>query len=322
VTRPGAEPAIEPARVPGLAWGDLVEQLVAAHGTLTAVAWKLVERTAASDDVASVERALRRLRTRGQRDGGVWGQRLVRVFGVPVAIEDRVRWLGLYHSPFNDLPVPLCLDQLRGWDRPPLSGARARVWLHLGYATCALRVRDLADGARHAARARGLADVGSAQLEVALVDAYIASRIDEPAVAALLAHAHALLPAIADPADHACFAARLVDHEAYALNRAGAHAEALARYASLPGEDVHPFASYRRDAGLAYGAFRTGDRDRGIALAQRAIQHAGDGGYTRLRAMGLLLLAHLAGDVAARERARAIATRLGDVELLARAEQR
>src|SRR5262249_29366249 len=136
------------------------------------------------------------------------------------------------------------------------------------------------------------------------------------------ARARALLPAIADPVDHACFAARLVDHEAYALNRAGAHADALALYASLPGEDVHPFASYRRDAGLAYGAFRTGDRDRGVALAQRAIQHAGDGGYTRLRAMGLLLLAHLAGDLAARDRARAIATRLGDVELLARAEQR
>src|SRR5262245_25772790 len=68
---------------PGYSWGDLVEALVTSHGTLTQVAWKLVERSDASDDVASVERALRRLRTRGQLDGGSWGTRLLRVFGVP-----------------------------------------------------------------------------------------------------------------------------------------------------------------------------------------------------------------------------------------------
>src|SRR5205807_7244762 len=93
------------------------------------------------DDVANIERALRRLRGRGQRDGGVWGQRLVRRFGVQRAVTERVRWMGLYHSPFNDLPLSLCLDQLRLWDRPPIAETRARVWIELGYASCALRQR-------------------------------------------------------------------------------------------------------------------------------------------------------------------------------------
>ena len=104
-----------------------VESLVATHGTLTAVAWKLIDH-ADGDDVASVERALRRLRTRGQRDGGRWGQHLIRVFGVPAPIEARLRWLGHYHSPFNDLPVALCLDQLRVVGSPAdRDVARARV---------------------------------------------------------------------------------------------------------------------------------------------------------------------------------------------------
>jgi hypothetical protein len=102
----------------GYTWADRIEALVASHGTLTQVAWKLIERSDATEDVASVERALRRLRTRGQ---------------------------------------------------------------------------------------------------------------------------------------------------------------------------LHPFASYRRDAGLACGLHRIGRTDEALACAARACEHAGDGGYTRLRVMGLLL---------------------------------
>lgn len=40
--------------------------------------------------------------------------------------------MGLYHSPFSDLPLPLCIDWLTLLDRPPVSTSRARVWLHLG----------------------------------------------------------------------------------------------------------------------------------------------------------------------------------------------
>lgn len=315
-------------RTAGVTWADLLEQLVGEHGTLAQVAWKLVEQSKTELDVASVERALRRLRTRGQRDGGAWGQRLTRVFGMPKSVEDRVRWLGLYHSPFNDLPVALCLDQLRLWDRPPMSGSRARLWVHLGFTTCALRTRALDDAKHHATKARealaGLpAAYDVARIELALVEGFIASR-DGGEVAAALDRAQQLLgSATLDDGDRACFIARLADQRAYQLNHAGEHAAALAIYEALPREDTHPFASYRRDAGLAYGYFKTGRGD-ARAVIERAIEHAGDGGYTRLRAMGLLMLARIAGaDAATRsaalDRARAIATRLGDDELRERA---
>lgn len=318
---PGQIPGQPPA---GLSWGDLVEGLVADHGTLTAVAWKLIE-TASGDDVASIERALRRLRGRGQLDGGVWGQRLLRVFGVPTSIEARLRWMGLYHSPFNDLPLALCLDQVRVWDRPPVSTSRARVWVHLGHASCALR-QHLPEAAQHAAlAAAALAGLPSsydvARVEVLLIDAFLASRgNDAAAVDELLDRVPPLLDTLASD-DAACCEARLVDQRAYQLNRRGEYAAAHALYRTLPDKDVHPFASYRRDAGLAYGAYKSGNRDDAVRLAERACEHAGDGGYTRLRAMGLLLLAKVLdgeGRGAALARARSIAERLGDTELLMR----
>jgi len=299
----------------GLSWGELLAALVLAHGTLTAVAWKLVG-THEGDDVASIERALRRLRTRGQRDGGRWGQRVLRVFGVPGAIEARVRWMGLYHSPFNDLPIALCRDQLKLWDRPPIATSRARIWVHLGEASVALRARD-----REAARVpieratRALAALDAtyddARLELVLIQAYV-SRDPE-----LLARAADLLVRISDGPDRTCFAARLVDHRGYELNKAGAYAEALALYETIaPG--VHPFASYRRDAGRAYATWKLGRAAEAETLVRAAIEHAGDGGHARLRAMGLLMLSKITGDPAGRERAAAIAARLDDRELLER----
>lgn len=314
----------------GLSWGELIESLVASHGTLTAVAWKLIDR-AEGDDVASIERALRRLRTRGQRDGGRWGQHLIRVFGVPQPIEQRLRWLGLYHSPFNDLPVELCLDQLRLWDRPPVSTSRARVWLHLGFASCALRRRDRDDASVHTRRARSaLAALGpdydAARIELCFVEAYVASRRDDGTVehdVALADAARLLATASLADDDRACFTARLADHRGYRLNRRGDHAAALADYETIaPG--IHPFASYRREAGRAYGLYRLGRPDEALVAARIAIDHAGDGGYTRLRAMGLLMVAKILGPGGDDERARAlaIADRLGDVELRLRALRR
>lgn len=325
---PGHIPG-QPIGGAGVDWGMLVEGLVAEHGTLTAVAWKLIDR-ASGDDVASIERALRRLRGRGQQDGGVWGQRVLRAFGLPRAIGDRARWLGVYHSPFTDLPIALCLDQLRLWDRPPVSESPARVWIQLGFASCALRERRFAEAATALAAARAVAHAPlDARLELALAEGYLASRdarADADAViAALLDHAEALLAALAAasnaPGDVACFRARLVDQRAYQHNRAGAHAAARALYATLPDDDVHPFASYRRDAGRAFAELRAGDRDAALALAHRACRHAGDGGYIRLRAMGLILAWRIAGDADALARARAIADRLGDLELHARLDR-
>jgi tetratricopeptide (TPR) repeat protein len=307
----------------GYSWADYLGALVEAHGTLTQVAWKVLEHGGDTEDVASVERALRRLRSRGQRDGGAWGQRLLRVFGVPAAIENRLRWMGLYQSPFNDLPLSLCLDQLRLWDRPPLSASRARLWLHLGYASCALRQRAFDDARAHlrhaTAAAAGLtAEYDAARIEIALMSAYLASREQGDVRAGLDDAARLLENATLSAADSACFAARLADQRAFQLNRAGDHAGALALYQSLPAADAHPFASYRRDAGLAYGYLRTGRREQAIACATRAVEHAGDGGYVRLRVMGLLLQHKIDGDAAHLARARAIAERLEDGELLAR----
>jgi hypothetical protein len=311
----------------GWSWGELLESLVAVHGTLTAVAWKLIDH-AEGDDVASIERALRRLRTRGQRDGGRWGQHLLRVFGVPQPIEARLRWLGLYHSPFNDLPVALCLDQLRLWDRPPIATSRARVWLHLGFASCALRTRHFDDATTHTRHARAAlaalpVDYDIARIELALIGAYLEGRVEphDSATASLAAATRLLATAALTAEDRACFEARLADHHAYRLNRAGDHAAALALYDAIPA-GVHPFASYRRDAGRAYGAWKLGRVEEAVALAHAACAHAGDGGYTRLRAMGLLMIGKILGDEGADAvaRALAIAVRLGDDELRARAE--
>lgn len=315
----------------GYAWGDYLEALTAEHGTLAAVAWKLVERGLA-EDAASVERALRRLRTRGQRDGGLVGGRLLRVFGLPADIDARARWMGLYHTTFGDLPVALCLDQLRLWDRPPISESRSRVWILLGLASTALRRRAFDDARALLDRAAAIAEAPAARIEHRLAASYLASRLDADAAraeAAAQPHLDAARATLAagadlDPSDAACFRARLVDHEAFVANRRGDHAAALALYRTLPAEDTHPFASYRRDAGLAYGLHRRGANAEALALALRACDHAGDGGYVRLRVMGLLMVARIQGaphNTAALARAAAIARRLGDPELLLRVER-
>lgn len=309
---------------PGFSWGDYLGALITEAGTLTAVAWKLAERGSGDEDVASIERALRRMRSRGQRDGGSWGKRLLRTFGVPRTVEDRLRFMGLYHSPFNDLPLPLCLDQLRLFDHPPLSESKARVWLHLGFASTSLRSRNFEEAARHLDQAMAVAGVSDdARLEGRLARAYLSSRsgTDAEVVAELDAVEKLLPDAALSPGDRACFVARLVDQRAFRLNLRQDFAAALALYASLPQGDVHPFASYRRDAGLAHGYLRTGRHDEALRSAQRACEHAGDGGYTRLRVMALLTLARIEGPPSSVEtlrRARAIAARLEDEELLTR----
>ncbi len=202
-----------------------------------------------------------------------------------------------------------------------MSESRARVWIQLGYATCALRQRRLEDAERHCTQARIGELPPEAKVELALVEAYLASRGAGEVDTLLDAAERALAPAF-EVGDAACFRARIADQRAYQKNRGGAYADALALYDALPDEDVHPFASYRRDAGRAYGLHRLGRSEDAVCLARRAIAHAGDGGYTRLRAMGLLLLAKVSHAPEAVARARAIAVRLGDEELLARAARR
>ncbi len=328
---PGHDPGHAGGEAPiGYSWADYVAHLVLEHGTLAAVALRLAERATTPEDSATVERALRRLRGRGQQDGGDYGRRLLRAFGLPASIEARVKWMGVYHSRFCDLPRSLCREQLRLWDRPPTSESRARVWIELGLASTALRGRELDVAEVHLRRARAGSGELAARIELALVDGFLAShrgdggRIDERLREAseLLIHGEGALTV----EDRACLEVRVIDQRAYQLNRGGDEQAraALALYDGLSRVDSHPFVSYRRDAGRAYGYYKLGQREAAVVLAEAAIAHAGDGGYVRLRAMGLQLLARILGDEAgasARARALAIARRLEDEALLGRIER-
>ncbi len=324
---PGRKPGQPSAEAsnPGFAWGDYVDWLVETHGTLAAVAEKLASHRAFADDVGSIERALRRLRGRGQLAGGTWGARALAAFGVPSAAGERTRWMGSYHSRFVDLPVPICQELVRLWDRPPISEApEARVWLALAHATNTLRSADVAAAAPHLRRARAsiaLAPI-EATIELLLVEAFVASREDPAKVPALLDQIGPLFEEAKPSADRACLFARYIDQRAWQINkgRAGAkdHAKAEKLYASIPTKDAPPFALCRRENGLAYGRWKQGDRASAIEHARNAVRHAGDGGHVRLRAMALTMLGKILGDdegAAAKERAIAIVTDLDDEAL-------
>jgi hypothetical protein len=314
-------------------WDEYVAGLVEEHGSLAAVALKLVELRGFVDDTESVERGLRRLRTRGQLEGGDYGRRLLAAFGMPESIEHRVRWMGMYHSRFTDLPSSLCREQLRLWDRPPLSESRARIWIQLGFTTLALRDREQEAAEVHLHQARGAAAHASptARVELALVGAYCASQRRERARAlALLDEAGALLEsADAGADDRACLHARWIDQRAFLLNNPEATEQpdprgALALYERIPLE-VPPFARCRRENGLAFARWRLGERERALAHAEAACRAAGDGGSLRLRVMALKMLSRIQGGEEGertRQRAVSIARLLEDQELLFRTQPR
>ncbi len=313
---PGHDPGQSP---PGFSWGDYVDSLVVTCGSLAAVAGRLASQRGFTDDLGSVERALRRLRMRGQLAGGTWGARALGVFGLPAAADARARWMGAYHSRFTDLPVPLCLDLVRLWDRPPVSEApAARLWLVLAHATCAQRAGNTALAAEQLARSRAMlaGAPADARCELLLALAFIASR-DAPAdVAQHLSAVEPLLRGAMTDADRACLHARWIDQRAYELNKGrGASGDAKARaaaaetlYLTIPTRGAPPFALCRRASGLAYARWKQGDREGGAELSREASRHAGDGGHLRLRAMSLQMRARIVGgEEGERATARAIA---------------
>jgi hypothetical protein len=310
----------------GLSWEAYVAWLVDEHGSLSAVADRLAAHRAYADDVASVERALRRLRARGQQDGGAWGARALLLFGLPGAIDARTRWMGRYHSRFTDLPVPVCHDLVRLWDRPPVSASPAsRAWLALAHASCALRLMDREGASAHLRRARAerRSAPPEARAELLLTEAFLQSHEDATKVPTLLAEVEPLLALDMPAEDRACLHARWVDQLAYERNHARegrspdpAGAEAL--YLTIPVAEAPSFALCRRANGLAYARWKQGHRDEGAALAREACRHAGDGGHLRLRAMALQMLGRILGSeegAEARARARAIASALDDEAL-------
>jgi hypothetical protein len=308
-------------------WAGYLDLLVAQRGSLAALAEHLAAQRGYSDELSTIERGLRRLRQRGDQDGGIWGRRVLALFGIPVSVEQRLRFMGHYHTRFTDLPTPICAELIQPWNQPPWSESRARVWIRLAMANVALRRRQRALATQHlaqAARVSPLSPVAAAEL--GLVQAYT---VRPAAAAALLDEVERVLDVhdSIEPDHRACLHARLIDQRAYPLNKpppgaAPDHGAALALYESLP-EGGPPFAQCRRHNGMGWTCLRLGDRTRAVAHGLTSEQQAGDGGSLRLRAMALNLLAHAhepgseeAAQAAAR--ARGIAERLADAELIGR----
>jgi hypothetical protein len=327
----------------GFTWADYVEMLADEVGGMAELARRFQERAPRSariaDDPMTVQRGLRRLTKRGNQEGDKYGRLLVRLFGMPELISSWARLMGQYHSRFADLPVPIRRDQLRRWDRPPVSESPLAVWVHVGFASLAHRDRDLEQAGQRLGLARLVrgTDV-AAQLEVALFGARLASDrgmvSDERARVREARHLLAGTRAGLDPdeiSDHdkACYFARIQDQEAYRISRVwrgepGCLEQALAMYEAIP-TGGPPFAGFRREHGRAWCHWRLGN----VALAERlerlAVAHAGDGGLVRLRVQALKLLANILGPVeesrAILDRASGLAKSLQDEDLLAGLEK-
>jgi hypothetical protein len=324
---PGQESGQTPGGVAAFDWAAFVDQVILERGSLAGAAQYLAERRNFAEDVQSVERGLRRLRERGNKDGGVWGERALRGFGLPAAVGDRIRWMGQYHTRFTDLPASLCDELLRPWDRPPVSESPSRIWLLLGHASLALRrrrdVHALLDQAALLAARAELA----AKIELALIESFAWGRSDPPAARAALERAQQLLEIRDEPMsdhDRACLFARYIDQVAYPLNKPGSgaasHEAAALLYERIPA-DGPLFARCRRENGLGWTYLQLGERERARVHALASVRAAGDSGSLRLRAMALNLLANASeGDEAgeAKARAREIARALEDEALLVR----
>ncbi|MCB9596489.1 MAG: hypothetical protein H6719_27445 [Sandaracinaceae bacterium] len=312
---------------PSPTWAQLVHAWRDRAGGWVPLAEELLRRgggrSELPDNLETIERGLRRLAARGHASGGQYGRWLERFFGTPPEIEGWLRWLGQYHSRFADLPVSLRRRQLEHWDQPPLNEAAAGVWLDLGMASVGFRLDDEAVLGARLDRARRKLDRASAAAR--LEHALLRARVDDPDGAWLDAAAAGLDDPALGVEDAACYRARHVDATAYRRMREGASfAEGRALYASIPADTAIPFVDFRRALGLAYCDWKAGDVDAGLRAALAAADHAGDGGYVRLRAMAFNLASRIAtGDRAAElaDRARVLSERLEDEELRARVER-
>lgn len=283
----------------GCTWERYVETLTSEHGGLTALTQLLIRRagrhTQLPDDPGSIERALRRLRARGNEPGGQYGRWLLKHFGVPASLEQSAKWMGQYHSRFADLPRSLRESQLWLWDRPPIAESGAAGWIQLGLASIALERGDLALATQRHARAAGLTGAGEVESEL------LAARLES------------LLAALPRGEERDCYFARWIDQRAYATAHAAKprYAEARSLYLSIPETSTAAFACFRRHHGLAYCEWKLGRTPRAVAHAERAVEHAGDAGLLRFRAQALTLLA-----VIAPKRAPKLRPRIGAIKAL------
>ncbi|MFO0723800.1 MAG: hypothetical protein U1E65_08470 [Myxococcota bacterium] len=309
------------------AWAEYIDGLIAEHGTLAALADRLAALRAYQEDVESVSRALRRLRTRGTEAGGVWGDRVLRAFGLPQPVDDRLRFMGQYHSRFVDLPLPLGIDLVQLWDRPPTNQSKpGRTWLSLAWATIELRARRFEEARAHLRTVSTLAPLDpAAEVELCLALGVLDTRGQAQLEAPSLAQIPALLAQIPAGPDHDCLAARYVGQRSHALNHRGEIDRALELHLALPDTPrTHPFARSRRANGIAYGLHRRGEIEAALREARRAASYAGDAGHVRLRAMALLMISRIGKGSPeaeeARARAGAIAEMLAEPTLRSRVE--
>ncbi len=303
-------------------WADLVDTLVAERGSLAELVRALYEVHPGElpPDPLTVERGLRRLRSREVRSGDKYGRMLVRNFGLPLPIQTWARELGQYHSRLSELSLTLRRDQLRLWDRPPVSESAEAAWIHIALASLAHADADTDALARRlelAALGVGRAGI-AARLELDLFRARLATDAGDLELAErrLAAVATCLSPE-PEPAefesgpaesgpgdlgtyDRACLDARRLDQLAYLRARGWrGHPDRLTAaervYREIPARGP-AFVVFRRHQGLAWCLWRRGEPPQ---LAQRhvelAAQAAGDGGFLHLRRLALRLHARIVG---------------------------
>ncbi len=313
-------------------WKEYTLALVDELGGWKDLAEALQER--AEEDVpfetASVVKSLTRLAERENMPGNKYGKLLIKVFGLPPSINEWGRLMGQYHSRFADLPVGLRRQQLLRWDRPPVSESPAAMWVHIGLASLAHRERDLDEAQRRLLLESEVPrPEPDSHIEFLLLSARVASDLGEhDQESAAVDQAEALLAEQGVSShDRACYHARLVDQRAYRISRPwrddpGLLAQALYLYSSIPQAGVPPFAAWRRELGRAWCLWRGGSPGEAITAARRSCEHAGDGGFIRLRIMALNLMANIVGPgqeaTEYQERAAAMAKRLEDEDLLHR----
>lgn len=313
-------------------WADYVGRWASDCGGWMQLADALVQRAGdavgISQDPQTVERGLRRLAQRSHRAGGQYGRWMLRYFGFSSPVEDLVKWMGQYHTRFSDLPSGLRLEHLQLWNRPPIGESRYACWILVGMAHAHTSRGDLAACDQSLVQAERLAPRAgpAAEIEVSLL------RVQLDTAAGARAAARRRLDAIEarldglSVADERVYRAAVLHQRALHCTRPQAGepadvAQARVLYERIDEQPYVPFVSFRKCAGLAYCAWQQGDVSAAMGLAERAVDHAGDGGLVRMRVMGLNMLSRtLSGARAAsvNERARRMAVLLEDEDLLSR----
>ena len=320
----------------GLTWADYVARWVDDCGGWLPLADQVIARARGRfevpDDPQTVERGLRRLARRDHKPGGQYGRWMLRLFGVTSPIEQWVRWLGMAHTRFADLPAGLRLEQLALWNRPPIAETPLVCWIQLGIAHAHHSRLDheacdhwLARAEVHAAAAGPAAQI---ELALARVEAESDTRRHVTAAAHLPIAEDRLRTAGLPDVEALPLRARLEIQRAVLCTRPRAgEAPDLVRardhYAAIP-ESTIPFVACSRAIGLAYCAWTLGDRAEAVRWAERAVDEAGDGGLVGMRVRALNMLSRVVDAGRAAEvnaRAQRMATALEDEDLLRRVAQ-